>query len=46
MEFGSSPIRRKAEAEAALTVLEKHGHLMRQGEGRGARWMLTPEASQ
>jgi hypothetical protein len=39
MQFGPSSLRRKADAEAALAVLEEHGHYMRQGEGRGARWI-------
>ena len=46
MQFGPLPVRRKAEAEGALAVLEDHGHLTRQGDGRGARWTLTAEASQ
>jgi hypothetical protein len=46
MQFGPSPIRVKAEAEAALAELEEHGWLTRQGDGRGARWTLAAEASQ
>jgi hypothetical protein len=44
MQFGPSSLRRKADAEAALAVLEGHGHYARQGEGRGARWICV-EAS-
>jgi hypothetical protein len=46
MQFGPSPLRNKAEADAALTVLEEHGHVTRQGERRGARWTLSREPSQ
>jgi hypothetical protein len=46
MQFGPSPVRRKADAEAALAVLEEHNYLSRHGDGRGARWTLTAEAPQ
>ena len=46
MQFGPSSLRVKAEAEAALAVLEEHGYLTRQGDRRGAKWALTAEASQ
>ena len=46
MQLGPSPVRQKGEAEAALAKLEEHGYLTRQGDGRGARWTLTAEASQ
>jgi Protein of unknown function (DUF3987) len=46
MQFGPSPVRQKAEAEAALAKLEEHFHVARQGDGRGARWTLTAEAAQ
>jgi hypothetical protein len=41
MQFGPSPVRQKAEAEAALATLVDYGHLTRQGDGRGARWTLA-----
>jgi hypothetical protein len=46
IQFGPSPVRKKAEAQAALAELEEHGWLMRQGDRRGARWILTAEATQ
>jgi hypothetical protein len=46
MQFGPSSLRGKAEAHAALAVLEEHDYLTRQGDGRGTRWALTAEASQ
>ena len=46
MQFGPSSLRGKPEAEAALAVLEAHGQLTRQGEGRGAKWTVFSEASQ
>jgi Protein of unknown function (DUF3987) len=44
MQFGPSSIRGKADAEAALAKLEDHGWLVREGEGRGARWTVISEA--
>jgi hypothetical protein len=44
MQFGPSPVRQKGEAEAALAKLTDYGHLARQGDGRGAKWTLAPEA--
>jgi hypothetical protein len=46
MQFGPASVRKKADAEAALGVLEDHGWLTRQGEGRHARWTLAAEAAQ
>lgn len=46
MQFGPSAIRRKAEAEAALSRLEEHGWLAKLGEGRGARWRIVKVAPQ
>jgi Protein of unknown function (DUF3987) len=46
MQFGPSPVRTKAEAQAALAELEEHGWLMRQGDGRSMRWTLAAEVSQ
>lgn len=46
MQFGPLPVRRKADAEAALAVLEGHNHLKRHGDGRGAKWTLTAELPQ
>jgi Protein of unknown function (DUF3987) len=46
MQFGPSSLRSKAEAEAALGLLESHGWVVKHGEGRGAKWLVTHEASQ
>jgi hypothetical protein len=46
MQFGPSGIRGKADAEAAIGKLEEHGWLVKEGEGRGARWMVVSEANQ
>lgn len=46
MQFGPAVVRQKKEADAALTILEDHGLLMRSGDGRGAKWTLTPEGPQ
>jgi hypothetical protein len=46
MQFGPSSLRSKAEAEAALGLLESHGWVVKHGEGRGAKWVVTYEASQ
>jgi hypothetical protein len=46
MQRGPSPIRQKAEAEAALATLVDYGHLTRQGDGRGARWTLATGTAQ
>ena len=46
MQFGPAAVRQKREADAALTILEDHGLLMRSGDGRGTKWMLTPEEPQ
>jgi hypothetical protein len=46
MQFGPSSLRGKAEAEAALGELESHGWVVKHGEGRGAKWAISYEASQ
>lgn len=45
MRTGPNAVRAKAEAEAALSKLEEHGWIVRQGDGRGARWTIVSEAS-
>ena len=46
MRTGPNRIRTKAEAEAALAKLEDHGWLVRQGQGKGAKWVLVKGAPQ
>jgi hypothetical protein len=46
MRNGPNAVRGKAEAEAALAKLDEHGWLVRNGDGRGARWTLVREAAE
>ena len=45
MRTGPNPVRGKAEAEAALAKLDEHGWLVKQRDGRGARWTVVSEAA-
>lgn len=45
MRTGPNAVRGKAEAEAALAVLDDHGLVVRRGEGRSARWTLVRDAT-
>jgi hypothetical protein len=46
MQFGPAPVRTKAAADAALAILEDHGHVVRIGDGRGVRWAMVAEAAE
>lgn len=43
MQYGPYAIRRKKEAEAALTALVEHGYVVRRGAGRSPRWEIVAE---
>jgi hypothetical protein len=45
MQFGPAPLRMKAAADAAMTVLEEHGHAVRI-DGKGARWTVMVEVTE
>ncbi|MCW2283792.1 hypothetical protein M2323_001776 [Rhodoblastus acidophilus] len=44
MQYGPACIRQKAEADAALLVLEEHGWLVRDGDRKGSKWRVVDAA--
>jgi len=46
MQFGPAAVRGKAEAEAAIGKLEEHGWLVKEGEGRSARWTVRRRSNE
>jgi hypothetical protein len=44
MQFGPSPVRQKAEADAALATLEDHGLIVRDRDSTAAKWAVVQGA--
>jgi Protein of unknown function (DUF3987) len=44
MQFGPAPVRQKAEADAALAMLEEHGLIVRASDSKAAKWTVVQRA--